>query len=294
MIAIPSIVAAAKLAKRHIYFVVHTDRPSDFGNCFGGFPCELRAAPSGANMEHLGALHQDVLRSARPGDYFSPFNADHVLSCEVFAAAEKHLDAGKRLVMYAAPRTVGTPPEAGSDAAAVIDFFLANPHPEVVRATWTSPGTFHPSVIYQRNGDNVCANGFHLHPVAVAITDKPIEFCSTVDNDMVGAFLPDECHVITDSTEMAMVEMSPPEKRLSGTHDDGGPPGALVLRSPNWVADWGLTLLPIHRWFFKHRIVYRGDPHAFPDDPVPRILAHMDEAPNGISTNAGGRAAAGC
>ncbi len=275
--ALPSIVQAARHATRQPFFIVHTDRPSDLTGLFGGFPCDIRPTPSGGRMDRLGDMHRDALKDARPGDYFSPLNADLVLSREVFSAAERRFAEGKRLVMIVAPRTLGGHPGFGCDAASMVDFFLGHPHPMVQQATWTSPGTFHPSVIYQRNGDNAGCNAFHMHPVAAVAPAEPIIFNSTVDNDFVCAFSRDDCHIVTDPTEMAMAEISPPDKRLDGTHREGGPPGAIILRSPNWVADWGMGMLPMHRWFFRHRVMYRGT-DAFPDDPVPRIIQLMDYA----------------
>lgn len=277
-VALPSIVMAARRATRQPMFIIHTDRPQDLRGFSGEFPCEFRPVASGGKMERLGDMHRDALSAARPGDYFSPLNADLLLSREVFRAVERRFADGKRLFMYAAPRTVAErSPGFGCDAATIIDFFLANPHPMVTAATWGSSGTFHPSVIYQRHGDNICCNAFHQHPVALVVPEKPIRFVSTVDNDMVSAFSQDETHVVTDPAEMAMVEISPPDKRFGGTHSEGGPPGAIVLRSPNWIADWGCGLLPMHRWFFRHRVMFRGV-DEFPDDPVPRIIRLMDYA----------------
>ncbi len=280
-VALPSIVQAARGMSREPVFIVHTDQPGAFRGCFGGFLADIRPSETDKSspMAHLGNLHRDALKDTRPGDYFAPFNADHLLSREVFAASEKNFSAGKRLVMYAAPRTVAKgSPGFGCDASAVVDFFLANPHPEVLSATWGAGGTFHPSVLYQRNADNACCNAFHMHPVALVVPEKPIKFVSTVDNDMVCAFARDDIHVVTEPSEMAIAEISPPEKLLGGTHREGGPPGAIILRSPNWIADWGCGLLPMHRWFFRHRVTFRGSPDAFPDDPVPRIIRLMDEA----------------
>lgn len=279
-VALPSIAQAARKATREPIFIVHTDQPDAFRGHFGGFRHEIRPSRTDAlsPMDHLGVLHREALEMARPGDYFAPLNADQLLSREVFQAVERRFAEGKRLFMYAAPRTVvGRPPGFGCDASNIIDFFLANPHQMVVDATWGSPGTFHPSVIYQRFGDNACCNAFHQHPVALVVPEKPIQFVSTVDNDMVCAFSRDQTHVVTDPAEMAMAEMSPPEKLFDGTHGHEGPPGAIVLRSLNWIAQWGMGMLPMHRWFFSHRVMYRGV-DEFDDDPVSRIIRLMDEA----------------
>ncbi len=276
--SLPSIVLAARHATRQPIFIIHTDRPDELRACFGGFPHEFRVVSSVEPMERLGDMHRDALSDARPGDYFAPLNADLSLSREVFVASERRFSQGSRLLMYSAPRTAGGRPGFGYDAAAMIEFFLDHPHPMVQQATWGAGGTFHPSVLYQRNADNACCNAFHMHPVALVVSETPISFVSTVDNDMVAAFARDQIHVVTEPHEMAIAEISPPEKRLGGTHREGGPPGAIIFRSPNWIADWGCGLLPMHRWFFRHRVMFRGRPDAFADDPVPRIIRLMDEA----------------
>ncbi len=278
-IVIPSLIAAARLATRPVRFIVHTDRPYDFADCFGDFPYSLPLLPESVRWvarskgDHLVALttiHRDIIQAALPGDYVAPLVSDSVVSRELFRAAERRFADGKRLVLCVSPRTVGQPPSSGSDAVSITDFAAHNLHPVSRDAIWGKLGVFCPSLIYLQEGDNLACNAFNLHPVAVAISEAPIEYHHTVDYDMPMAFSEADCHVVTDPSEMAIAEMSPPDMQHRSGLDMGQPDA-----TPQWLAEWASRhTVPRHRWFFRHRLMLRGV-DEFPDDPVPEIIRLM-------------------
>ncbi len=278
-IVIPSLVAAARLATRPVRFVVHTDRPYDLQDCFGDFFHTMAPLPEAVrwlahshpgNFMALTAIHREIIQSALLGDYVAPLVSDTVVSRELFCAAERRFAEGKRLVLCVSPRTVGNPPGPGADAAAITDFAANNLHPVSLDAIWGKLGIFCPSLIYLQEGDNLACNAFNLHPVAVSISEAPIEYHHTVDYDMPMAFSEADCHVVTDPSETAIAEMSSPDMQHRSGLDMGQPDA-----TPQWLAEWAFRhTVARHRWFFRHRFMLSGV-DQFQDDPVPEIVRLM-------------------
>ena len=117
--------------------------------------------------------------------------------------------------------------------------------------TWGhNPHYAHGSCIFFPCEAGYVARCHHLTPVAIKNDGSPIEFTGTVDDDLVAAIPPELTYIITDSDEASFVEISPPERALREC------PGAL---SVDEIQEFSQRprILPIHRRFFRHRIIHR-------------------------------------
>jgi len=147
-------------------------------------------------------------------------------------------------------------------------------HPMARAHDWLS-GRFlnaWPSQVYWRLGrDLMFVRAFHMHPLMVLAPKKRVKVGTTIDGDFLTrlGYDANRYHVVTDSDEMVGIEMT------------------------DFNRDWGQELTPasidslvnfsiyqlddIHRSFFEHEIVFRGERQI----PVPdEIQENMDTVLN--------------
>ena len=250
--------------------LLHTDDPS-FASLFDGvLPVEVRPPP----MPHRGSTHgafadahREALRDARMGEIVAIQNADHILSVEAFAAAERRIRLGKRLIMCAGVRTTGplfgNPPPVMASAD-LLQWAMHHAHTITQQSTYPNGQSGVASVLYFSDGDNTVLRAWHLHPFA-ALKDRELTFEGTVDRDLPDNFLIREIHVVTDKDELAQAEISPMTRHFALRPD---------AMTEDYLYRWGCeNATDIHWHFFKHRIVLAGSDETYCDLMADRVLA---------------------
>jgi hypothetical protein len=226
------------------------DRLLIHGAPFAGIEAEYRPLPEGPNeYARAAAAHRDVIRLAA-GEPIVFVPPDNILSANALDAVRARLDDGARLVAACsirvserAPRPV---PSAPRD---LIKWALHHPHEITRRSIWGSRvSTTCPSINLFRTQWGAVARCFHLHPLAMnAATDR---FAGTIDDDLVSKFAPEQVHVVTDSDELAIVEISPVTKALG------------EQKRPLTLADLDAFRArkanAMHQFFFEHRICLKA------------------------------------
>lgn len=251
---LPAIKAA--LGERQPTFVVHTDQPSVMVSALARFPHEIKRVPLGRSAhQSFGSASREALALAPVNSYVAFINADMVPSCEVFAAAERRFEVGKRVIMMAATRTIGGIPPAGATARDLLTWTMEHKHPAVVECFWGTGRTTIPWAVYFKRGDDIVVHGFHLHPFAVVKSNPKVAFKGlTIDTDLIEQFRLEEIHLVTDADEAAFAEMSPPERvfRLMS-----------LPFSINNVVEWArLRTTSLQRWMFSQPITVVGSGDA--------------------------------
>lgn len=249
--ALPSIKAAMHGASGHVRFMVHTDCPVQIGNALAGLDHVILPVPPGREPhESFGRGHRKAIASALNGEAVALVNADMVWSVECFSAAEKRFRQGKKAIFVCSSRTLGGVPPIGAKSADLLRWTMERAHPAVEEQFWGTGRTKVPSLLYFRNGDDICCQGFHLHPFA-AIKDSTLAFNGvTCDTDLGEAYTDEQIHIVTDKDELAFAELSPPSRTFGTT------PHPL---SVEYVGYWAKrNALPAHRRMFAHAITLTG------------------------------------
>lgn len=251
-----------------VRYVVQTDAPEAVAKRLGNFELTL-VPPPPPDAPYLAfvAAHRHAIETARDDERVALMNADMVMSIEALSASEARFRQGKRAIIAAGTRTkaplkpgrfsrkrFGPPPMWSRELLA---WTMANAHPITRQCFWGEGRCHLPWGVYFEQGPNVVLRGFHLHPFAV-VKDRDLPFKNTVDLALVDHYTRDEMHVVTDADEMALAEMSPPEKVFA---DNEWPIDATAVFS------WALRGAgPTHWWNFGHRICIRGDAAAVDAD----------------------------
>lgn len=259
---LPAARAALAFSGSTARFLIHTDRPDKLRAAMDGLDVEFRPVPLGRTPHHmLGAAHKEAIADAAPGEAVAFLCADMVLSVECFAAAERRFDAGSRLIMASATRTIGGDPPTGVRSRDLLAWSMEHKHPITLECFWKKGRASVPWAIYFQDGPNTVLRAFHLHPFA-ALMDGRAEFKgTTVDFDLAAAFRRDEIHVVTDADELAMVEMSPASRTLPLREEK-----MTTLSIAQWAAH---RTIDVHRWFFQnHEIVITGRGGTIGEQPL--------------------------
>ena len=264
----PSWQAALAPIKDRCRIMLHTDDPS-FCALFDGIEMILRPPPGNDRKNQHGAFskaHREALAFAKMGEIVAIQNADHILSIDAFAAAERRLAAGRKLIMCAGTRTVGplfgNPPPV-LPSAQLLEWALHHAHTITQQSTYPHGKSGVSSTLYFSDGDNTILRGFHLHPFA-ALKDRDLTFAGTVDRDLPDNFTTDEIHVVTDKNELAQAEISPLTRHFALRPD---------AMTEDYLYWWGTNhASPMHWHFFAHRIVLKGSYATCCDLMADRLL----------------------
>lgn len=203
------------------------------------------------NFQTFIDAHKEVLSFCRDGDTFVPLAADLIPSTNALAFSLQNLTAQTRLIACAGVRTLPSaesPP--WSNSAELQSWAWDHRHPLEQVCLWPAKSAI-PSRLYFESDNGVIQRGFHLHPFACRITDEVTNrFKGTVDDEFVNQFPLSQIHVVTDPSQMALIEISPPDK----------PRFEKDNCTPEWIAQWANRKAnETHKWFFSHRISVRGD-----------------------------------
>ena len=268
--ALPALLAAMKKARGLIRVILHTDRPDAFTLKFPNFvDLEFRTIFRKPTYVTLQESHGDTINAADPGDYVILLNADLVVSGNLFTQCYKHLKAGNRAVALLGIRTdpgEATPPVDAAPAA-LLKWAWARRHRIIKDLEWDGGQSMLPTNLFFVDGASVVARGFHLHPIAI-VKHEGIEFVSTIDGDLLECFPRESIHVVTSTTDIAMLEVSPSDKRF--------PIRGVYLTESNVAASMRIRASELHRWLFTHRIIVKGKcTDTYDEDVVKDILKLM-------------------
>lgn len=223
----------------------------------------------------IGGVHQWALEEAVRGRAAAVFLApDAVFADGAFARLRDLTLRGVRKVMVAGLRAQaepwlaavrGTQPQTPGQPWAVpsrlaIASAIRHPHPLTQALRWDAPRMHaSPSHLYFSDPEAeepagwIC-RAFHLHPMLVWPREIHGVLRTTVDGDLdrVAPLHPDETHIVTDSDELAAVELS------DGAALEVDPTLPRDGRSAR-VAQWANTSAQPEQWdFFGRSIVLRA------------------------------------
>jgi hypothetical protein len=277
-VGLPAIKAALDHSGSKARFLVYTDQPQPLDAALASFQRTLRSPPSGVNQHRvLGRCHLHAVRSVKAGTVLAFINADNVPSIEAFAACERRIAEGKKLIMCAGTRTwAQARPPLNARSRDLLQWAWTNRHPWITDCIWGSGRSAQPATIhFERNG-SVVTHGFHLHPFAVVIDGRKMDFAgATVDDDLPMRFAPHEIHVVTDADEMALAEMSP--QHIPRLFNREGPISVESVQA--WAHEQWPSGRPrvnaMHKFFFQHAIRIVGKDDAGDAEPCAAILASI-------------------
>jgi hypothetical protein len=241
---------------RHLSWPSYRDqmKPGDrlliHGEPIDGIDAQYRPVPQvREEYQRAAAAHRDAIGLAY-GEPIMFVPPDNILSNNALDAIRARLDDGARLVAACSIRVREDAPWPKSFAPRdLIKWALHHPHEITRRSTWGAPvATTCPSINLFRTQWGAVARCFHLHPLAMnAATDR---FAGTIDDDLVAKFPTERVHVVTDSDELAIVEISPASKSIG------------EMDRPLTFADLDTfrrrKANAMHQFFFEHRICLKA------------------------------------
>jgi hypothetical protein len=227
--------------------------------------CPALLKGNGTDHGRAAACNGDALARADLGEAVIFLNADIIVSREIFHAISRRFSEGKKMVICAGIRTLPeTPVPRHVGSSDLLRWALRNPHPVTTDAFYGTGKTRTLAVILFRDCDAIALRGFHLHPLAL-LNDRPFRFSSTVDWDIGTNFPMNDVHVVIDSDELSLAEISPPDKVFSA--------GQTKFTDAD-ILEWAQRhTIPFHWWLFSHRILLRGTGNFEDDDLEKRLLA---------------------
>jgi hypothetical protein len=230
-------------------------RPGDrlivHGEPVDGIDAEYLPVPTGkGHYERAATAHKQAIRIAcgEPIVFVPP---DNILSANALDAIRVRLDEGNQLVAACSIRvSEGAPWPRAFDPRSLIKWALQHPHEITRRSVWGNPVTSTcPSINLFRTDWGAVARCFHLHPLAMRTTNT--NFTGTIDGSLMAAFPVAKVHVVTDSDELAVVEVSPDDKAV-------GEPRHRPITLDDLAQFRRHKVSPMHEFFFEHRICLKA------------------------------------
>lgn len=247
----PALDLALGELKVHARLLIHTDSAEIIRPYVSRWPVEFRKV-QGTSYEGLTASHADAINTADIGERVGLLNADLILSRNLFARCEQHIQSGAKAVVMEGVRTFPTdePIPTGAHPREVLSWALAHRHVIIDDLEWgRGESNLTSKLFFYGPGDSCVCRAFHLHPIAIH-KEREIRFKQTIDGDLLDTFDRSSIHVVTDADDMAMLEISDPARR------------APLQRGPmtvDRVVAWARRKAsPMHRWLFEHPIVIQG------------------------------------
>lgn len=266
--ALPSHRAALDRLPWPVRYIVHTDRPKLLAEAMAGMDVEFRPVPEARDAHaSFQEAHRDAVLSAPAGARLVLLSADLVLSVEAFAAPARRFAEGFEAVVCAGTRTLPREPvPAGAAAAALLDWSMRNPHPITADCFWPEGRSAVPWAIYFRHQGDITLRAWHLHPLAI-IRPAALSWSGSIDRDLLDGFERSRIHVVTARDELALAEISPPDRGFGRIAEP---------QSPKTLAAWATrNASPLHRWLAGHRILIAGEGRT-PDTAIwPLVEARL-------------------
>jgi hypothetical protein len=205
----------ARVNRRDVLFIVHTDAPERFAEPLRDFEAHFYALPRLANRyQILSECHRQVMAAAPHGAAIMLLNADIVSSIEAIEFAEHCFAAGRKAVVTVAMRARSDALDVpiGAGARDMLEWFWRNRHPIATDCLWGTGRTNLPTNLFFESGGNVVLHCFHSYPI-VLIKDRALSFRQTIDDDLLAVFRENECAFATER-ECAFLELSSPTKEF--------------------------------------------------------------------------------
>ena len=223
--------------------------------------------------EILSEFHRAGIRDAgRRGGYLMFLGPDALMSDGTLTAVERRVARGAEVIFIAGVRacledvlpTLDVHREGMAlplSAETLARHLVERPHPLTARLFLDAPDYGHDCashLYYRVDDEGMTAHCWHMHPLVVKAAGEGASFEQTIDGDFVRDAMrtPETVHVVTDSTELCMIEISrrdqfPPDPDRVGPFDE------------NAVIKWGREkLLPVHSRLFRTPVRFRIKAHS--------------------------------
>ena len=242
--------------------IVYTDTPEAFPGreVVHLTPKEMqrRSGVRGSKHHLTSSCYADALALGHP---IAPFAADMVCAAGTLAALNR-LAATHRVVLAPVVRTVAQSMRAalgdGPIALApreLVALALQHLHPLQQKMYWENlPSDMAPTTIFRRSGDTISAHCFHIHPLLLRL-EPGTPLSAGIDGELMARMNPAECHLVTDSDELVVFDLTDAAYNWSSGFRKRFPPGDPVL---HWV---DVKANRMHCWFFEHEcLIHAGEP----------------------------------
>ncbi len=236
-------------------------------------PVELYEIPEidgSFKYEVISNCHSHAIQAAtRVGAVLVFLAPDAIFADGAFAAMHRIARAGKQVIIAAGirvtketfvPAMLQAFPVQGEGAVvlpprSLVGLALTHPHPITESLCWGARVSHAwPSHLYWRVGEEgLLAHCFHLHPLMVNVREVRLPENATIDGEYIERIVKDNraAHVVTDSDEIAICEISSRDLTLAGTRQEP--------LTPRRVAEWARVLANRqHRRFFRERIRFHA------------------------------------
>lgn len=254
-VTVPSVLAAINYAKaeNRVRFIIHTISPDVTRGLLKGFEVEYLPLPAHPDeWMRFSMGHKETLFRAKDGECLCLLCADNLVSRELFTFTEWAVASSYKAIAALGPRVSANPVMVplGAEASQLAKWAMENAHPWTKSLYYKTGNSNSPSVIYFHDAQGISGHGFHLHPVMV-LKDRYLNFKGgAIDADLLNCFSKEDIYVVANN-EMFMCDITQPERQhgTAGRLDDD----AIIqwAKNPN-------SVLPLHRWNFKHRITFTG------------------------------------
>ena len=196
-------------------------------------PVDVVAVPelssSGNRYQQMTACHRQAAVEANvAGTALVFLSADSFLAEGVLAALVARHAAGARAVVSLALRLDKESFLAALDAAGGVRSLGSRPLVDLAmrhlhlftrqHLADASPFGLFPTAVYWRSGAGLLARSFHLHPLLVDPVRRDVIPKGTIDGGYLARCCPriEDVHVVTDSDELVVFELSPAGRRIGG------------------------------------------------------------------------------
>ncbi len=177
---------------------------------------EERRVPAGLrDFDCLSQAHREVLQMGCMDDVVILLTADLVISEQglVYCHRVFEKDRNKKLLLCVGIRALqeGKIPDT-ADADALMVWAWDNRHPITEASRYPDGNSSDLSRLYFEANGVVVARLALPHPIAVRLDKRTLRFTPTVDANLMQCFGKSELHIVKDSHELALVELSPRDK----------------------------------------------------------------------------------
>lgn len=250
--------------------LLYADKDQRLIDATNGMPVLFRKVPGpDRSFMSLSNAHRDALDQAPTGSRMVLLTADLVLSVNSLVSCSRIFQSGKRLVCCMGMRVNDVePPPIPALGRTLLAWGWDHRHRMTRESTWPNGISYDIWRMYFERGDEAICRLCLPHPIALLKDGRQIRFSPTIDVNVVSNYKVHEMHMVTDPDEVAMIELSPPEKEFLETE----PMHKRLERNLPSMPPFVNIPNPRHRFFFGHRIVIRGNGGDCGDGPVVRCL----------------------
>ena len=224
----------------------------------------VRMDTRGDAYSAMTACHREAISRALPRTALVFMNADLVAADGTFARLAELAARGARAVLCSAVRLRATDTAAQIErqpelsprglAALALDHLHPAMEAHAFDADGASDALIPAMMTWRVDREGLLLRCFHLHPLMIHADRADVAFRGTIDDDYIERACPDaaKIHVVVDSDELMLAELSP------DTHRGGG-----AIPRSSWIAlgAWvNRCTHPLHRALATRAIaLHRGD-----------------------------------